>query len=204
MPHARSLFDGALLLRWRPTFEIGTPMDSNKSRSGMLIGVAAAAGALGVAAMMSAATAPTARADDFTDVINSVDGDYAAGQPYFATAFTDFSSNDLAQGLAALFDGSNDDGLNAPNDLLIGTVEVLTNESVGGSGPYTFSLPADFSDAVTAAESIFTEGAGFSTDASTALSAGEYGTAAYYDLIGLDYSTVVPLEELLLGAAVSF
>jgi hypothetical protein len=41
-----------------------------------LIGVAAAAGAFGAAAMMSAATAPTARADDFTDVINAVDGDY--------------------------------------------------------------------------------------------------------------------------------
>jgi hypothetical protein len=179
-------------------------MDSNRSRAATMVGVVAAAGAFGVAAMMSAATAPTARADDFTDVINAVDADYAAGQPDFTTAFTDFSSNDLALGLAALFDGSNDDGLNAPNDLLIGTVEVLTNESVGSSGPYTFSLPADFSDAVTAAESIFTEGEGYSADASSALSLGEYGTAAYYDLIGLDYSTVVPLEELLLGAAVSF
>jgi hypothetical protein len=41
-----------------------------------LVGVAAAAGAFGVAVMMSAATAPTARADDFTDVISEVDADY--------------------------------------------------------------------------------------------------------------------------------
>jgi len=51
-------------------------MDSNRSRFGMLIGLAAAAGAFGVAVMMSAVTAPTARADDFSDVISAVDGDY--------------------------------------------------------------------------------------------------------------------------------
>ena len=43
------------------------------------VGVAAAAGAFGVAALISMATAPTARADDFTDVINAVDFDYSTG-----------------------------------------------------------------------------------------------------------------------------
>jgi hypothetical protein len=46
-------------------------MDNNRSRTGVLVGLAAAAGAFGVAAMMSAATAPTARADAFTDMIHT-------------------------------------------------------------------------------------------------------------------------------------
>ena len=37
------------------------------------IGLAAAAGAFGAAAMLSAATAPTARADDFTDILSNVE-----------------------------------------------------------------------------------------------------------------------------------
>jgi hypothetical protein len=180
-------------------------MDSYRSRAATLIGVAAAAGAFGVAAMMSAATAPTARADDFTDVINSVDADYAAGQVDFTTAFTDFSSNDLALGLAALINGSNDDALSAPDNFLIGTVELLTNESVTGSIPWSFGVPADFSAALAETESILTTGETYlTTDASTAISLGDYGTAAYEYLVGADYLTVAPLDELLLGAAASF
>jgi hypothetical protein len=43
--------------------------------------------------MMAAATAPTARADDFTDVINKVDADLTAGQSYFIAAVTDFGQD---------------------------------------------------------------------------------------------------------------
>jgi hypothetical protein len=189
-----------------PTFErLEPPMDSNRSRTGVLVGLAAGAGAFGVAAMMSAATAPTARADDFTDVINAVDADYSAGQTAFTTAFTDFSSNDLALGLAALINGSNDDALSAPDNLLIGTTELLTNESVTGSIPWSFGVPADFSSALNETESIISTGENYlTTEAPEALSLGDYGTAAYEYLIGLDYLTVAPLDELLLGAAVSF
>jgi hypothetical protein len=42
------------------------------------------------------------------------------------------------------------------------------------------------------------------SDAAAALSSGDYGEAAVDDAIGADYLSVVPLEELLLGAAVSF
>jgi hypothetical protein len=179
-------------------------MDSNRSRT-VLVGVAAAAGAFGAAVMMSAATAPAARADDFTDVINSVDFDYSQGQTALTTAFTDFSSSDLASGLAALFSWTNDDGLNAPNDLLVGTVAVLTNESLGPSAPFDFELPTDFSDAITLAESAFTQGANdLMTSAPNYLSFGDYSSAVYEYLSGADFSTIVPIEELLLGAAVSF
>ena len=68
-----------------PTFErLEPPMDSNGSRTGVLVGLAAAAGAFGVAAMMSAATAPTARADEFSDIVNGVEAELAwAGRFYY-------------------------------------------------------------------------------------------------------------------------
>jgi hypothetical protein len=179
-------------------------MNDTRSRSGILFGVAAAVGAFGAAAMMSAATAPAARADDFTDVINAVDGDYAFGQDAFTLADTAFSSNDLGPGLVALFDGVNDDSVSVPDNLLVGTVEVLTNESVNGAIPWGFSLPADFSDDVTTVESQFIAGESLLAIAASALSLGEYGTAAYDDLAGADLLTIAPLEELILGAAASF
>ena len=179
-------------------------MDSNRSRTGVLVGLAAAAGAFGVAATMSAATAPTARADDFTDIISALDADYAAGQTAFTSALTDFNSSEFAAGLAALFDGVDDGGLAAPNDFLVGTVNALTNESDGHSAPYDFALPTDFSDAVTQAQTFLTDGLNYLYYDPDFASVSDYGTSLYYDLIGVDYSIVLPLEELLLGAAVSF
>ena len=118
-----------------PTFErLEPPMDSNGSRTGVLVGLAAAAGAFGVAAMMSAATAPTARADDFTDIVNGVEAELAYGQAAFTTAFTDFGSSDVTDGLQALVNGSYDDLVGAPDSLYIGTVEALTNETVVPAG----------------------------------------------------------------------
>jgi hypothetical protein len=179
-------------------------MDDTQSRSGILVGFAAAVGAFGAAAMMSGAGAPTARADDFTDVINSIDGDYADGQAELTAADSDFSGNDLVGGLASLFSGLNDDSLSAPDNLLAGTVELLTNESVTGPISWGFSDPTSFSNALTFLGDDITAGETYFTDAATALSGGEYGPALFDDLVGADLFTVAPLEELILGAAVSF
>jgi hypothetical protein len=179
-------------------------MGDTRSRYGVLIGLTAAAGAFGAAAMMSAATAQTARADDFTDVINAVDGDYADGQTAFTTAFTDFSSNELGNGLAAFFSGVNDDALSAPNNLLIGTVDLLTNQAVSGSTAWDFPNVGDFSGAEILAQQSITLGESELTNAATDLADGFYGSAAFNDLFGVDDAFVVPLEELLMGAAVSF
>src|SRR5271166_3881800 len=69
----------------------GSDMGNKRSRA-VLVGLDAAVGAVGAAAMMSAATAPTARADDFTDILNGVEGNFAAGQ-------TAFGGDDVTDGL---------------------------------------------------------------------------------------------------------
>jgi hypothetical protein len=179
-------------------------MDSNRSRSGALVGLAAAAaaaGAFGAAAMMSAATAPTARADDFTDIVNAAEAELALGQTAFTTAFADFGSSDVTDGLQALVNGSYDDLLGAPDSVYIGTVEALTNETIGL--PYLdFNVdpaPTDFSDALSNAQGLLVEGQDYFSDAATALSGGDYGDAAYFDSLGSIFTFDLPAQELLIG-----
>src|ERR1700722_16140374 len=168
-----------------PTFErLEPPMDSNRSRAATLIGVAAAAGAFGVAAMMSAATAPPAPADDFTDVINAIDADFTAGQTEFTTAFTDFGGSDVNDGLAALFSGVDDDFVGAPNNLILGTVELAENDTVTGSLAVEIPPESDFTNGLTFAETLLGEAQTYSTDAVSALSSSDYVSAAgdFYDV----------------------
>jgi hypothetical protein len=172
-----------------------------RSQIRIVIGLAAAAGAVGMAAMMSAVTAPTARADDFSDVITNVDADYTDGTAALSTADTDFASNDFAGGLASLFAGEDDYGLAAPDDLFIGSTEVLTGESVTGPVPFTWAVPASFADAESAVQSFISEGEGYFTSAASAFASGDYGDWAYDSAIGLNLFTVDPIQELLLGLA---
>jgi hypothetical protein len=177
-------------------------MDSNRSRTGVLVGLAAAAGAFGVAAMMSAATAPTARADDFTDIVNAVEAELAFGQSAFTSASADFGSSDVTDGLQALVNGSYDDLVGAPDSLYIGTVEALTNETVISGGILDFNVdppPADFSDAVSNAQAVFAEGEDYFANAATDLSAGDYGGAAELDAFGSIFTFDLPAQELLVG-----
>lgn len=143
-------------------------------------------------------------ADAYSDIVSSVDGDFAAGQADFSTAFADFGSNELTPGLTALFDGVDNDALSAPNNLLVGSVEALTNEAVTGSQPWGLLVPSSFSDALTTAESLFTTGESYFTTAASDLAGGDYDEATLLDLFGADAVSIIPLEELLLGAVVSF
>jgi len=178
-------------------------MDSNKPRIQILIGLAAAAGAVGAAAMVSTATAPTARADDFTDIITYVDADFADGQFNLTTAFSDFSGGDFVAGLTSLFQGVDDDVLGAPDNLLIGTVEALAGEPLGGPLPYDLGAEANFAGGLADAENDFSYAVVNLEDIPAELAAGDYGVATYDVLIGADYASIAPLEELILGAAAS-
>jgi hypothetical protein len=168
-----------------------------------VLGLAAAAGVFGIVAMMSAATAPLARADDFTNIVNAVDGDFAAGQADFSAALSAFSSSDVDEGLAYFFSGVDDDFLSAPDNLSVGTIELLTNEPVTSSIEVDIPPESDFTSAMNYAETVFTNGEADLSAAATALFSGDYAEAAYQDAVG-SIGELGALQILLDGAATSF
>lgn len=172
------------------------------SRAGRLIGVAAAAGAFGAAAMMSAATAPTARADDSAAIEADISGTLADGQTAFGTAVTDFDSSNVIGGVEAFFEGVDDDTIGVPDIASIGGVDELTNEPFSLSSSFfdfnTLDFPSSFSGAVTNAEGLFTEAEDAFSLASTVLSSGDYGGAATEGTLGALLLEVLP-QYLLIG-----
>jgi hypothetical protein len=175
-------------------------MDSYRSRAATLVGLGAAVGAFGVAAMMSAATAPTARADDFTNIINAIDGDLTIGQTDFTAAFMDFSSN-VPEGLNGFFSGVDEDLWAAPTNLEVGTVEALLGEPISSSIGVDVGLPVDFSSAVTEAQTEISAGEAEFTAGATALASGDYATAVYDDALGSLLAFDVSGQLLLIGGA---
>jgi hypothetical protein len=180
-------------------------MSDLRSRYGILVGLTAAAGAFGAAAMVSAATAPTARADLYDDTVSAIDYNLAEGQTAFGVAASDFGSSNVPGGLTTLLDAVDDDSLLAPQNAYIGLVDALTNEPFSGDPSYyVLTQPTDFAQAETLAQSSFTYGEGQFADAASYFAAGDYGDAAYFDTTGVDATFFEPLEYLLLGAAASF
>jgi hypothetical protein len=180
-------------------------MSAKNLQCTILASLGAAAGAIGVAALVSTAAAPTARADDFTDTIATVETEIADGQTAFTSALSDFGSNHLTAGTAAFFDGLDNDLLSAPNTLLAGTVEGLTNEPYDIAAQiFDLPQPATFAEGVTNAEQLFTDGQGLLSVAASDLASASYGDAVFFDLFGTDLVSIVPLEEVLLGSVASF
>jgi hypothetical protein len=179
-------------------------MDSNRSRSGMLVGLAAAAGAFGVAVMMSAVTAPTARADAFSDIISSVEDEFTAGQADFASASADFGSGDPSDGLASFFSGLDDDVVGPGDSVYLQTVLVLLNEP-DSSGPFFVDIgpEADFTSGLADAQSAFSTGEGAFAQAATDLSSGDYGDAADLEVFGSTESFIFAPQFLIEGVAAS-
>jgi hypothetical protein len=179
-------------------------MSDTRSRSGILIAVAAAAGAFGVAALMSAATAPTARADDYTELLNSLNEDFGFGQTAFTAASADFGSSDFTGGLAAFFTGVNDDFLSPTDNVFTATVDALSGEPFSaGAIEWNVGTEPDFATALSDAQYYFNQGQGFYSTAASDLASGDYSEAASNYGYGLDYSAIIPLETLIMGGAAS-
>jgi hypothetical protein len=175
-------------------------MTRTGSKLGALIGMGAAAGVFGVVAMNFA---PAAHADDQSAAITAaVDDILASGHTYFTTAAADFSAGDLANGMAAFFDGTTDDLLGAPDNVIVGFVDELTNEPFQAILDFPTPVPDSFANGLTLAQDFFTAGQADFADAATALTAGEYGLATYDELVGLNITTLLPVEEIILGSLV--
>jgi hypothetical protein len=172
-------------------------------RSQLRIGLTAAAGAVGVAAMMAAATAPNARADDFTTILDDTEIYTSAAQTDFTAAEGDFSSglSGVPDGLDELFSGLNNASI-APDEFIVASVSALEGDPLGilTPGPIVADPPeADLATGLTDAQNVI----GFAdtdfTDAAQNLAAGNLVTALaeYFD--GTYYLNFAP-EDVLSGA----
>jgi hypothetical protein len=179
-------------------------MIATQARSSILVALAATAGAFGAAAMMSAATAPIARADDFSDIISAIDGDYTQGSAAFSSALSDFGSADFTQGFAQILDGVDDYSLSPLINLEVGAVEASLGDAITGSQGFGLDVPTSFDDAVSLAQDAYASGEANFNLAATALASSDYITATINEAFGADYTTIIPLEELLLGTIASF
>jgi hypothetical protein len=159
-----------------------------RRRAGATLVLAAATGGLLAAAM---AGSPTARADDFTDILSNIQAADTAGAGDFSAAATDFSTpGGTDAGLYALAAGF-DNIFVAPADYaLVGTVDGLTNTSDAGlyADFFTTNTP-DATDLTAAgqqalASTDFSDATSYLNDAATALSGGEYADAALYGAYG--------------------
>jgi hypothetical protein len=178
-------------------------MDGNRSRAATLVGLAAAAGCFGVAAMMSAATAPTARADDFSDIIAAVDGDFTAGQAAFGDALMDFGSSDVNDGLAAFFSGLDDDLVGAPDNVFVGTVDALTGAPIVGTFTFDLLPVTSLATALTDVSGDMSIGQDDFGVAVSALEASNFAYAADIGAVASEYTSVLPWEALIQGAVAS-
>jgi hypothetical protein len=124
------------------------------------VGLGTAVGSFAVAAMMSAATAPTAHADDFGAVIADIQAEETAGATAFANATADFGNGDTADGLTQLFISTDDELLGVANTLEVGTVDVFTNATVPPASDFEvdFATPTTIAESVTEAQTYFSEG----------------------------------------------
>jgi hypothetical protein len=174
-------------------------MGHKRSRAAF-VGLSAAVGAFAAAATISAATAPTARADDFSEIIADIQAEETAATTAFATASTDFADNDPGDGLTQLFIGLDDDLVGVPNDLRVGTTDALTNATVipAKDFEFTFANPVTFTAAVTEAQHFYTEGNNLATTI-TNLPATDYADTALDNALSTFYQWIVPDQILLIG-----
>ncbi len=63
-------------------------------------------------------------------------------------------------------------------------------------------MPDSFANGLTIAQEFFTAGVADFSAAGTTLSMGDYGDAAYDELVGLNVTSLVPVEEIILGSLV--
>ncbi|MBV8862372.1 MAG: hypothetical protein JO082_02355 [Mycobacterium sp.] len=169
------------------------------------IGVAAPAGALLAIGMMSTATAPTARADDFSDIVTNLQDTAATADAAFAAGQTAFGADDVGDGLAYYIAGAEDDLLGTSEDLIVGGTAIATGEPVGGAFDFSpdVPVPTTFAESLTYAQEDIAFDQTIFNAAFTAFEANDPTVGVGDFLSGIGDSLYVP-EDLLLGTVASF
>jgi hypothetical protein len=179
------------------------PTRRQRRRAGATLVLAAASGGLLAAAM---AGSPTARADDpFTDIANDVQASITAGEADYSTAATDLSNPaDTNEGLIAAFAGFDNIFISPTDYTLLGLTAAGTGTNFSAYGGYydisDTGQPLTAAGQEAAATIDFSDAQTWLTDATTALSGGQYFDAvfdalnsSYLDILGGQADTLAAL-----------
>lgn len=175
-------------------------MIRTQSRSAMLVGLGAAAGAFAAAVTLSGATAPGARADDLTDFLSGIEADFTDGQMAFSTAITDFGNADMPDGMAQFFMGLDDTLIGPPDSFTIGLAELLTSGKLDDVFTISLTPPLDFASALSEAQQAITTGQTDLGLVGTDLLSGDLLGAASNEALGSFAVFDLPAQLLLMGA----
>jgi hypothetical protein len=165
----------------------------HKTSRKLLVGLSAAAAALGASAIMSSTTAPAARADDYSTIVADVQAEEALALTAFTAAGTDFASGDFNDGLTQLYIGLDDDLVGVPDELQVGTIDALTNSTLFPANDFAFSFatPANFAAGVAEAQSFYTAGNALATTI-VGLPANDYADTALDNALSTFDQWIVP------------
>jgi hypothetical protein len=181
-------------------FERLEPSMRRKGSRAVLVGLSAAAGAFAAAAMLSAAIAPSARADDLAGILADVQAELADGQTAFGQAATDFGDGNTTGGLAELFIGTDDDLVGVPDILEVGATDELSGASLFSGNPFdvTFATPTTLAGATSEAQTFYTEGVTLANDI-TALPPTDYADTALDNALSTLDQWILPGQILDIG-----
>lgn len=161
--------DRHLTIRQRATTGIG-----HSRLRGTVIGLSA--GAVLAVPLSQLATAPTARADNFTEIFDNVQTIISAGQQDLTTAASAFANADFADALGLSISGSNDLSLFPQEDILVGTIDALLGHSPSVFSNGLFPMDLDLATAMTDAQGVISDGQDEINEALTA-----FGNADLFD-----------------------
>ena len=143
----------------------------------LVIGVGAAASM----ALSQFAAAPTARADDFTEVFDNVQTALSQGQNQLATAAADFANSDPAHGLSMAIAGIDNIDITTQEDAFVGTLDALMGQTPFANLFALFPSGIDPATAMADAQGMISDGQSFFAQALT-----DFGNADFVD--GLTFS----------------
>ena len=176
-------------------------MRHTRSRT-VLVGLSAATGAFAAAAMISAATAPTAHADDFSDILADIQAEQAAASTAFSDADADFDKGltGVANGLAEYFVGLDDDTAGVADDIHVGLLDYLYGQPVIPASTFEFSITTPtIADYVAEAQSVYTTGMTDLTTYANDVSIGEYAQGAPFQDLGAIDIGELPFQIEVIG-----
>jgi hypothetical protein len=185
-------------------------MSHNRKNSALrqrrMCGIGVAAGALLASALTQLATAPTARADDFTDILSNVESTLHDAQALFAGGQAEFllgTPAGFAAGLALDTAGSNESLIGTTEDIIAGLTQAAVGETpLGYFGFPVVVVPATVADLQTAVTFDFTAGTYYFNSADAAFALGTpdgFAAGVIESLAGLDYDAVTAPEQAMLG-----